>query len=349
MPAPDQQFHQVQHVTVLPEHSGQRIDNFLMSLFKTVPRGLVYRLLRTGQVRVNKGRIKPAYKLSVGDDIRIPPVTVTTEVGVHVPAAVIKQVEASVIAENSHWIVLNKPAGLAVHGGTGVRFGVIDAIHKAFDNTSISLVHRLDRETSGVLVLAKNRPSAVHFQDSLRAGKVGKQYSALLTGEFENTVAVDAPLLKGQPETGDRMVTVDHLAGKPARSLITSIEAGPVCSLVDVQIDTGRTHQIRVHAAHTGHPVLGDPRYGDRTVNRLVNNLSDRSLSKIERRRMFLHAREIVFPGMPDQPDPSVAPDDQSVSADDHKKKLDCSAKTLIFAAPTDPSWQRVRHELNAK
>lgn len=340
MPAPDKQFHQVQHVVVAAEQSGQRIDNFLLGLLKTAPRGLVYRLLRTGQVRVNKGRIKPAYKLSVGDDVRIPPVTLTTGSAVHVPAAVIQQVEASVIAESDHWIVLNKPAGLAVHGGTGVKFGVVDAIQKAFDDTAISLVHRLDRETSGVLILAKNRPAAVHFQSVLRDGSVDKRYSALLNGKFENQITVDAPLLKGEPETGDRMVTVDMVHGKSALTIFKPVEIGAACSLVDVKIESGRTHQIRVHAVHSGHPVLGDPRYGDRVANRCAAGLSDRTLTKQQRGRMFLHAREIAFPDLADRPV-------QKSPESNHKTKLDCVGATLIFAAPVESSWQSVREMLN--
>ncbi len=287
---PDEQFRQVQHVVVPPPNAGQRIDNFLMGLLKTVPRSLVYRLLRTGQVRVNKGRVKPGFKLSAGDDVRIPPVTVSAETTVHLPAGLIKDVEASVISENDHWIVINKPAGLAVHGGTGVKFGVIDLIHRIYDDTSISLVHRLDRETSGCLVLAKNRPTSIHFQDALRARAVDKKYLAVVNGAMREPLIVDVPLLKNQPESGERMVVVDQQQGKTALSRFFPRKAGSNCSLVDIQIETGRTHQIRVHAAHSGHAVLGDTRYGDRAINRAAH--------KVGASRMFLHAAEIAFPAM---------------------------------------------------
>lgn len=287
---PDEQFRQVQHVVVPPPNAGQRIDNFLMSLLKTVPRSLVYRLLRTGQVRVNKGRVKPGFKLSAGDDVRIPPVTVSAETTVHLPAGLIKDIEAAVISEDDHWIVINKPPGLAVHGGTGVKFGVIDLIHRIYDDTSISLVHRLDRETSGCLVLAKNRPTSIHFQDALRAGKVDKKYVAVLKGKMTSPLVVDAPLLKNQPEAGERMVVVDHQGGKSAVTRFFPRIAGKECCLVDIEIDTGRTHQIRVHAAHNGHPVLGDSRYGDRSLNRTAH--------KTGASRMYLHAAEIAFPSI---------------------------------------------------
>lgn len=238
----------------------------------------MYRLLRTGQVRVNKGRVKPGFKLSAGDDVRIPPVTVSAETTVHLPAGLIKDVEAAVISEDDHWIVINKPPGLAVHGGTGIKFGVIDLIHRLYDDTSISLVHRLDRETSGCLVLAKNRPTSIHFQDALRAGKVDKKYLAILKGSMPKPLLVNAPLLKNQPEAGERMVVVDHQGGKSAVTRFSPREAGRGFCLVDIEIDTGRTHQIRVHATHSGHPVLGDSRYGDRALNRVAHKTDRKSV-----------------------------------------------------------------------
>lgn len=281
---PDEHFRQVQHVVVAQANAGQRIDNFLMSLLKTVPRSLVYRLLRTGQVRVNKGRIKPGFKLSVGDDVRVPPVTVSAETRTHLPTGLIKEFEQAVFAEDEHWIVANKPAGLAVHGGTGVKFGAVDLIQRIYDDTSISLVHRLDRETSGCLVFAKNRPAAVHFQAALRDGSVEKKYRAILKGELTESMVVDAPLQKNQPEAGDRMVVVDQ-QGKHALTRFYPVLTGRHCSLADIEIETGRTHQIRVHGAHSGHPVVGDTRYGDRRLNKTAAVA-----------RMYLHAASIAFP-----------------------------------------------------
>ena len=292
MPDDPERFHKVHYVTVSGEHAGQRIDNFLIGLLKTIPRSLVYRLLRTGQVRVNKGRVKPARKLCDGDVIRVPPVTFADEKSLHLPASLLQQIEKSVLHECSNWIVVNKPHGLAVHGGSGVKFGVIDLLQKVFDDDRISLVHRLDRDTSGCLVLAKNRLAAVHFQDALKNSRVRKHYVALLSGSISDACRVDVPLAKtGDPDTGVRMVQVDRQRGKPALSLLQPRQTGTNCSLVDIEIKTGRTHQIRVHTTFLGHPVIGDDRYGDRTVNRWA---SSQGL-----KRMCLHAATVEFPDCP--------------------------------------------------
>jgi 23S rRNA pseudouridine955/2504/2580 synthase len=294
MPLPEhrseKQFQQVQHVQVDASAAGQRIDNFLLGLLKTAPRSLVYRLLRTGQVRVNKGRAKPHRKLSAGDVVRIPPVTLDAASTVHLPGDALQAFERSVIREDEHWLFLDKPAGLAVHAGTGVRFGIIDLAQHARDDKKISLVHRLDRETSGCLVLAKGREAAVHFQHCLRHGLVRKRYTALLAGPLSAGFTENAPLHKNQPRDGERMVVVDRKLGKPALSRFSVVSSGALCSLVTVEIETGRTHQIRVHAAHRNHPVIGDSRYGDRQRNR--------DLANVTGRRMCLHAAEISFPGV---------------------------------------------------
>jgi len=278
----------VRYVEVNGDHDGQRIDNFLLSMLKTVPRSLVYRILRTGQVRVNKGRIKPSFKLSEGDMVRIPPVSVPEAQQVRVPKSVIAEVEASVIADDEHWIVINKPSGLPVHGGTGVAFGVIDAIKLAFDDESISLVHRLDRSTSGVMVLARSRRASVHFHESLTRGRVRKHYSALLCGGLQNSQTVTAKLRKTHPTPLENQVVIDPEGGKEAVSHFSCRAKGSRFCLADVEIETGRTHQIRVHAASIGHPVLGDERYGDERLNK--------SVAKAGAKRMFLHARELSFP-----------------------------------------------------
>ncbi|MEM7259674.1 MAG: RluA family pseudouridine synthase [Pseudomonadota bacterium] len=285
---PEKQFHQVQHVEVDASAAGQRIDNFLMRLLKSAPRSLVYRLLRTGQVRVNKGRAKPSMKLNAGDVVRIPPMTLATANTVHLPAGAISALEQSIVREDDHWIFINKPEGLAVHAGTGVNFGVIDLAQRIFDDKNIALVHRLDRETSGCLVLARNRIAAVHFQQCLRNGTVRKRYTAMVAGKVAGSFREDAPLQKNQPQDGERMVVVDHRIGKSAVSHFSPACTGEASSIVDVEIETGRTHQIRVHAAHRGHPILGDARYGDRNTNkRLVATLG---------KRMYLHAAQISFP-----------------------------------------------------
>ncbi len=299
MPDVSERFHKVRYVSVTSDQNGQRIDNFLMGLLKTVPRSLVYRLLRTGQVRVNKGRVKPSCKLQDGDIIRVPPVTVADDKVLHLPVTLLEQVEKSVIQQCDNWIVINKPHGLAVHGGSGVKFGVVDLLQKVFENDRISLVHRLDRETSGCLVFAKNRLAATHFQRALKDGQVQKHYVALLGGSFDVPREVDAPLRKsGEPDSGDRMVQVDHDDGKPALSLLSPRVPGARCSLVDIEIKTGRTHQIRVHSAWLGHPVVGDDRYGDRIINRWA--------SSQDLKRMCLHAASIEFPELAVQPEPGA-------------------------------------------
>lgn len=302
----------VRQVEILADQADQRIDNFLISTLKTIPRSLVYRLLRTGQVRVNKGRIKPSHRLVVGDIVRIPPVTLAPQQAARVPREVLRQIESAVIASESNWIVINKPAGVAVHGGTGVAFGVIDAIKEVFDDDSISLVHRLDKATSGVMVLARNRLASVHFQKALVSGKVSKRYVTILCGALSKPSTVNARLRKTHPTASENQVVVDPAGGKDALSRFKTKVAGSRFSLVDVEIETGRTHQIRVHAASIGHPVLGDDRYGDEKMNRLAKQLG--------MKRMFLHAHEIAFP-------------DLSAEADD-------SAVIRTFTVPFDPEWQ---------
>ena len=278
----------VRHVEVSLDHAGQRIDNFLISLLKTVPRSLVYRLLRTGQVRVNKGRIKPSFRLSEGDIVRVPPVTVPTQQQVRVPKSVITEVTKSVIADDDNWIAINKPAGIAVHAGTGVSFGIIDAIKEIFDDQSISLVHRLDKSTSGVMVLARNRRASAHFHDCLISGRVSKNYSALLCGVLRKPRTVTAKLRKTHPTPNENQVIIDPQDGKEAVSHFACSASGHRFSLADVEIETGRTHQIRVHAASIGHPILGDERYGDKKLNDSLRHKGAKG--------MFLHARELKFP-----------------------------------------------------
>ena len=311
MPDVSERFHKVRYVSVTSDQTGQRIDNFLMGLLKTVPRSLVYRLLRTGQVRVNKGRVKPSCKLRDGDIIRVPPVTVSDDKVVHLPVTLLEQIEKCVLHQCDNWIVINKPHGLAVHGGSGVKFGVVDLLQKVFDNDRISLVHRLDRETSGCLVFAKNRLAATHFQRALKDGQVQKHYVALLGGSFDVSREVDAPLRKsGEPDSGDRMVQVDHDDGKPALSLLSPRAPGARCSLVDIEIRTGRTHQIRVHSAWLGHPVIGDDRYGDRIINRWA--------SSQDLKRMCLHAVSIEFPEV------AVQPEAGSITTQPCRQKFSC-------------------------
>ena len=278
----------VRYAEVSEDQDGQRIDNFLLAALKTVPRSLVYRLLRTGQVRVNKGRVKPSHKLSSGDSVRIPPVTVPEQKQVRVPRTVIQSLQNAIVADEEHWIVLNKPAGIAAHGGTGLSFGVIDGIREIFSDSSIGLVHRLDKSTSGVMVLAKSRKASVHFQQALIDGKVEKKYVALLGGVLKKPREVNARLRKTHPTDRENLVIIDPQNGKEAHSRFSCRVAGKRITFADVEIETGRTHQIRVHAASIKHAVVGDDRYGDEKLNQSIRQLGAKG--------MFLHAHEIAFP-----------------------------------------------------
>ncbi len=283
---PERDFRQVRQVEVTVHQDGQRVDNFLHSQLAGVPRSLVYRILRTGQVRVNKGRVKPSHRLATGDVVRIPPVSEKARSSTGAPAALVEQIRKTIIAEDSRYIVIDKPAGVAVHGGSGISFGVIDAMQSLYDSTDISLGHRLDRNTSGLLVLARDRPAAIAFQEQLKSGAVEKHYQAILCGALSERLQVDAPLKKFE-SIEPVQVRVDP-TGKSARSHFYPIESGAAYSLAGIQIETGRTHQIRVHAAHSGLPVLGDSRYGNWACNRAAASLGFK--------RMFLHASELTFP-----------------------------------------------------
>ncbi len=279
----------VRHVEVGPEDSGQRIDNFLLRMLKGLPRTRLYRLLRKGEVRVNGGRVKPVYRLCAGDAIRLPPVHgLRSDGGTTVPPRVLKVLEQSILFEDDRLLVLNKPAGLAVHGGSGIAFGVIEALRRLrTDHPFLELVHRLDRETSGCLLIAKRRSTLRRLHELIRAGGLEKRYLALLAGRLpRGAVPVEAPLDPDSRRDGERTVSVVR-GGKHARSVFRRRRIIGEYSLAEVSIDTGRTHQIRVHAAHIGHPLAGDSRYGDAVVNEQVRA---RGL-----KRMFLHASMVSF------------------------------------------------------
>jgi 23S rRNA pseudouridine955/2504/2580 synthase len=268
--------------------AGQRLDNFLLGELKGVPRSHVYRLIRSGQVRVNSGRVNPKYRLRAGDRVRVPPVARQTPR----PAASDHDswawLERRVVYEDSRLLVLDKPAGLAVHGGSGVSLGCIEALRALRpDSPELELAHRLDKATSGILLVAKRRSALRQLHALLREGRVEKRYLTLVQGKWPAGVTeIAAPLLTRRPASEAR-VKVDA-AGKEARSSFRLLETyGKTASLLEVTIATGRTHQIRVHAAHRGHPVAGDDRYGDATFNA--------SLERQGLRRMFLHAHSVEF------------------------------------------------------
>ncbi len=278
----------VRRVLVEPDREGQRLDNFLLGQLKGAPRSLIYRILRTGEVRVNGGRAKPDTRISGGDEIRIPPVRLGDSGDKQPPSsAATQRIEQSIVFEDRWLLAIDKPSGVASHGGSGISHGAIELMRAARPGETLELVHRLDRDTSGVLVLAKKRSALSEMQALMREGGMEKRYLALLAGNLRKPrVSVDAPLLKSVLQGGERMVRVDA-AGKESLSHFSVIDRPGGHSYVEVKIDTGRTHQIRVHAAHLGHPVAGDEKYGDAEANR--------ALKSVGLRRMFLHAASLQF------------------------------------------------------
>ena len=276
-------------VEISADHAGQRIDNYLLCHLKGVPKSLIYRILRKGEVRVNKGRIKPEYRLKEGDMVRIPPVRQADkkEPG-KASDKVLKQIESRILFEDKRIMVVNKPSGLAVHGGSGLSFGLIEALRELRPNDKeLELVHRLDRDTSGCLLIAKKRSALRRLHEQLREGTMDKRYLTLLKGKWKGTSKwVDAPLLKNVIRSGERLVFVDP-KGKEARTQFIPYSVGDTASLMTVKLDTGRTHQIRVHAQHIGFPIAGDDKYGDDEFNR---QLKTKGL-----KRLFLHAYSLKF------------------------------------------------------
>jgi 23S rRNA pseudouridine955/2504/2580 synthase len=278
----------VRQVEIGPERDGQRIDNALVTLLKGVPKSMIYRLLRTGQVRVNGKRAKPDTRLAQGDTLRIPPVRVAerpAEQGA--PQAALAAVAEAVIFEDKHFLVIDKPAGMASHGGSGVSFGAIELLRQARPKDHLELVHRLDRDTSGVLVFARTRAGLTGLQAAIRAGEVTKQYLCLMVGRPNKAkFDVNAPLKKSVLQGGERMVRVAE-DGKPSLTFFREMEQYPGARLMQATLGTGRTHQIRVHAAHVGHPLAGDPKYGDKEANKRFRELG--------LNRLFLHASHLSF------------------------------------------------------
>lgn len=284
--------HDGPQVFSVPETSeGQRLDNFLLRHLKGVPRSLVYRLVRKGAVRVNGKRAKVEQRLVAGQDVRVPPLRGSAGEGpVRVPDGVLRLLRGAILFEDDDYLILDKPAGLAVHGGSGLAFGVIEAMRELRSGPGLELGHRLDRETSGCLVLTKTRRALMGFHQALRDGRVEKRYLALVAGRWDGpSIRCDLPVAVGR-EDGRRHMRAGGEAEEGARSassLFTPLEVFPAFSLMEVDIGTGRTHQIRVHAHALGHPVAGDHEYGDADANRLARSLG--------LRRMFLHAQALRF------------------------------------------------------
>ncbi len=280
----------VRKVMVGPGEDGQRIDNFLLKRLPGVPKSHVYRLLRSGQVRVGGGRAKPERKLVQGEEVRIPPVRVADRgTPVRAPDAVLNKLRESIVYEDPHYLAISKPAGLASHGGTGVAYGVIEAARGWGKYEFLELAHRLDRDTSGVLLLAKSRPALLRAQRAFRDGLSDKRYFALLVGRLQGGAReVDAALVKSRLQGGERYMEIDDEDGKPSRSRFVPQAHYRDATLCEVEIFSGRTHQIRVHALALGHPVAGDRKYGLREEQK---TLRDKGL-----RRMFLHSHFLQLP-----------------------------------------------------
>jgi len=277
-------------VRVPDDRDGQRLDNFLLGQLKGAPRSLVYKLVRSGQVRVNGGRAKAERKLEAGDEVRIPPVRLSEPAEKGTPAkGLLEAMAASIVFEDARLLAINKPAGVASHGGSGISFGVIETLRALRPKESLELVHRLDRDTSGLLVVAKKRSALSELQALMREeGGIAKRYLALLIGRMpDGTMRVDAPLHVGLRQGGERHVQV-NAAGKASLSHFKVLERRGGQSYCEVRIATGRTHQIRVHAQHIGHPVAGDDKYGDPEANKRLRD-------KAGLKRMFLHASTLEF------------------------------------------------------
>lgn len=280
----------VSHVVVGEEAEGQRLDNWLVRHCKGVPKSHLYRILRSGEVRVNSGRIDATYRLQIGDNVRIPPIRLAERAPDAVADAAKERVDLPILFEDEALLVINKPDGVAVHGGSGVSFGVIEALRRQRPQAKfLELAHRLDRETSGILLVGKKRTALVALHDMFREHGAGadKRYLVLVKGRWMNqTQHVKLPLHKFLTESGERRVNVSN-EGKPSHTVFRLLARWPGVSLLEAQLKTGRTHQIRVHLTHLGFPILGDEKYGDFALNR--------ELRRGPLKRMALHAWRMSF------------------------------------------------------
>jgi 23S rRNA pseudouridine955/2504/2580 synthase len=279
----------VQMITITEAEDGQRVDNFLCGRLKGVPKSHVYKIIRSGEVRVNKCRVKASTRVEEGDIVRIPPIRKKEERAEgQAPDRVLDQLRKAVLFEDNALIVLNKPSGLAVHGGSGLSLGLIEVARQVWPKESkLELVHRLDRETSGCLVLARTRAALLDMQQQLQRHKVTKEYTALCVGKWPSHMrSIDAPLLRNQLKSGERVVRVSE-DGKQAETLFRVIQHYKLGSLLRVGLISGRTHQIRVHTQLAGHPLAGDPKYGDEEANKKLKGLG--------LKRLFLHSSHLKF------------------------------------------------------
>ena len=279
----------VSFLTVDEEHAERRLDNFLIGHFGSLPKTRIYQMIRTGEVRVNKGRIKQNYRLQAGDMVRIPPVHITSRENLSKPPGRLSElIRNSIIYEDEYLLAINKPSNIAVHSGSGVQYGVIEILRAQRPEAHfLELVHRLDRATSGCLLIAKDHKTLRGMHDILKSGEVKKMYLALLKGQLTKTLqTVDLSLRKTGTPSGDRKVRVDK-SGNQALTHFHLLKRFNLASLSRVELMTGRTHQIRVHAASIDHPLAGDEKYGDWEFNR--------AMKKSGLKRLFLHAETLSF------------------------------------------------------
>lgn len=279
----------IQYLTITNDHSGQRLDNFLMSRLKGLPKSRLYRSIRKGELRINKKRVKPDYRLQEGDIIRIPPLRLSPPIKKNFPSEqLITLIEKAVIFEDKNLLALNKPSGIAVHGGSGIQLGVIEALRQLRPQLKfLELVHRLDRDTSGCLLLAKKSSVLKELHELLRSGNMEKTYLALVTGHWPKSIyKVDAPLCKNQLQSGERIVRV-QAEGKASLTEFSILQCFAESTLVAAKPITGRTHQIRVHAQYAKHPIIGDEKYGNKEANKKMRSLGCK--------RLFLHANQLKF------------------------------------------------------
>lgn len=278
----------VQQLTITEEEVGQRLDNYLIRVLKGAPKSLVYRIIRKGEVRVNKGRAKPDRKLAAGDVVRVPPVRVAEPTEAPNPGKGLRHaIESAIIYDSKELLVVNKPSGLAVHGGSGISLGLIESLRAMHgDTVYLELVHRLDRDTSGCVMVAKKRSMLRYLQNLLVTQHgVDKRYLALVTGHWsKRKTLINAPLRKNELQSGERVVRVSE-EGKPSKTEFRLVERYNDCTLIEAKPITGRTHQIRVHAQHAGHPLIGDDKYGDEEINKMMKRKGVK--------RLFLHAASL--------------------------------------------------------
>jgi len=275
----------VKYIVINQEVAGQRIDNFLITYLKNVPKTHIYRILRKGEVRVNKKRIPPSYRLIAEDQLRLPPLQLQSPSTAKPSPALLKKLTDCILWENDDLLILNKPIGISVHGGSGIPIGIVEALRTLYPK--LELAHRLDADTSGCLVFAKKRSVLNELHELMRTGAVRKIYWALTKGHWQAAeYQVDAPLRKNQLQSGERMVKVSA-EGKTALTLFRPLQEFTESTLVEATLITGRTHQIRVHAQYQGHPIAGDDKYGDKEFNK--------AMRKLGLKRLFLHAYSIEF------------------------------------------------------